>query len=346
MRLAVAVSLTLALLAAGPSRAQSLGSEWAAALHARSDRLLLYTILKERPAGALPVARRLLHRTGLAHTGSGVRRLSFGARVAPILEWDDNINGGTPGSAFQLGPFEFTVDEESRAKSGLVVGASFGASADFALGHQNLLKLGASAAYRYAPAHEMAKSHIAGSACGSFYQGSWTWIETCAFASVQETELSRVHDRTLSLAGVKVFSSPIGSHEARAAVLYSFRDDYEKPTLDLDLVTAHPGLGAISLGLDLSRRIAGENTTIWGASLALARPILGESGSVAVSYHRQGGALFFGDPREDDVYRLSVTRKVSDRLSASLGVTDRRSTIDLYDQTSVFFGLSFDGWRF
>jgi hypothetical protein len=49
--------------------------------------------------------------------------------------------------------------------------------------------------------------------------------------------------------------------------------------------------------------------------------------------------------RDDDVMTATISRRLTDQISASVRWTNRRSTIDVYDEESVTLGVNIKGWR-
>jgi hypothetical protein len=317
-----------------------------AALDSGSARLALYVLAQEQVPGSAPYIDRLLRDMGFAHpAGAGPQRLSRGVTVAPILEWDDNVNGGTPGGAFSIGGLEFTVDEASRAKAGVMLGASLGLGASYSVGRGNVLRFSVNGAVRHAPRHDATKTNLGASVCGSFDMGDWTWWDACLSATSARTELSSQSEQSVSLSRTKLFSSGFGAHESRVGIRYVLGEDYVKPAVTLGLITAAE-FGAVSLSAEVSREVEGRNTTLFGANAALTRPFLGASTTVQAGYRRTGGSAFFGEARTDDIYSLGLSRDIGRGVSATLSVSRTASTVDLFDQTSVYVGFDIGRLRF
>lgn len=329
------------------AHAQSIDSEWQSSLYSGSSRLILFSIIKEKPEGSLGFAHELLRRNGLnAEAQSGVQLIQSRTSVSPVLEWDSNINGGTPGDSFFLGNFEFAVDESSRAVAGVLAGLSSSATAHYSLGSGHTLDFGLRASFRHSPKYDLSKTSGQAHACGSYFLDNWAWLETCGRLQYTENDLGSVTDRVAEISGIKIFSSDLGGHEARAGLDVQFREDYAKSLLRLNLTTVRSGVGALALGFNVGEEIKGSNTLLYGATAKLSRPILGERGSVALSWSRLGGSEFFGVAREDDLISLNLTRNISASFSGTIGFTRRVSSIELYDEESFSIGISYGGWTF
>jgi hypothetical protein len=306
----------------------------------------LFVLAQDQLPGSDQITARLLRDLGLAHvSGGGPQRMSRTATIAPILEWDDNVNGGTPGGVFSIGGLDFTVDEASKARAGLMLGASLGLGASYSIGRGTVLRFSLNGSVRHAPRDDATKSSMGASVCGSVPEGEWTWWEGCLSASSVRTELSSHFERAVSATRIAVFPSEIGAHEARIGVRYVLGEDFRKPVVSLGLVTAAE-FGAVALLAELSPEVEGQNTTLFRARAALTRSVLGASTTVEAGYRRTGGLVFFGDERSDDIWSLGVTRDIGRGVLATLSVSRTMSTVDLYDQTSVYVGIDVAGWRF
>ncbi|MCU0907115.1 MAG: hypothetical protein MUF73_06625 [Rhodobacteraceae bacterium] len=325
-----------------------------------SPRLLLFALTDGRRPGDPPPDPRLV--AGLAQTlgfahpaGRGPALLARGMTVAPVLEWDANVNGGIPGGTFNIGPFAFTVDEGSEARAGVMVGASVGATAALSVGRGQVLRFSARAAVRHAPDHGATKIDLGLTACGSFHTGGWGWVDACLGAVQSRNDTGTEVERTASLSRVVVFPSAAGVHEGSVGLRVAALDGGDvKPSLTMGLVTA-TGDGAIVLSLEGGPEVEGRNTTLFRANVALTRPVLGRVTTLSAGFRRTGGASFFGQARTDDIWSVGVSRQIGGRggqagvlrgLSARVEVRHTRSTVDLFDGTTVFLGVDLGQMQF
>ena len=122
--------------------------------------------------------------------------------------------------------------------------------------------------------------------------------------------------------------------------------DYKKLSLDLGLTTARAQWGVLETRAEFGQYVAGEHTRLFGATVALTRPILGAQTTLFASYAREGGAVFFGDPRRDQVVSLGLSRPINDVFGLNLSLTDRHSTLANYDGVTLGLDFTFQGLTF
>jgi hypothetical protein len=116
-------------LCAMPVQAQPYAHHWQAAMEAPSPRLRLFALMAERPQGAGQAVAALQKGQGFAHlAGQGPQIVASGVSLGPVLRYDNNINGGTPGDTILIGGLPFTISPDARAISGMVFGAEAGGS--------------------------------------------------------------------------------------------------------------------------------------------------------------------------------------------------------------------------
>ena len=152
LRLGLISALFFACGFAGIVQGQAYGSDWQAALEGGSPRLRLFALQIRRPEGAGDYVANLQRHLGLKHPqGKGAAYISHSLTLAPVLDYDANINGGTPGKTIMLGNFVFTLSEKSRAKAGVVAGLAPAANLRFSLRPGMVIEASASASATRAP---------------------------------------------------------------------------------------------------------------------------------------------------------------------------------------------------
>ena len=323
--------------------------EWRGAILSGSQRLMLFSLLKTRPVGSLSTQKKIADRLGLFHRPgdglvAGTPRLTLG----PILEYDENVNGGVPGDTIQIDQFTLDVTDASRAKAAFVLGAHAGAGVSVAYDEGSTLDLRFSAALRHAPAVDVTRTAVRMSACANQYLSHWNWLVLCGgykYDDARDTDETQ-EGRFGSVGMRRIFASPLGSHEATATLTKDVRSDYDKLSLSGSVTSAITGVGALSLSATLGEKVEGENTVTRGLSASLTRPFFGRTGRVSLGYYETGGENFFGIEREDRIFSLSVGRQVSKRLWLGLGMRRLDSTADVYDENEMTVDVSFTGWSF
>lgn len=341
-----ALIATLATMAPLAAYGEASEPRWKSAMMSGSSRLAAFSLLQERPAGAQRFILSFMKRDGLLHKdGEGAQRVGRHFSIEPLVQHDNNINGGIPVDSIRLAGIDFIINEDDRAKEGFLLGAQASAGIDHSIAKGQVLSFGLTAAYQYSFEHDLGKSFLGGNACLKSHVDNWSWIDSCAGVRLLDNG-STVEEGFLSIAGTKVFASDYADHAFEMKVEQIFREDYDKLSVGGTLTSAVPGIGAVATGLRFGEQVEGENTTLVDGSVALTRPILDRMTTLRLSHRYSAGGEFFGEDREDRTTKISATTDVSKRISLSVGYEVTDSSADLYDDDNVSVGIDFKGWTF
>ncbi|OYU77421.1 MAG: hypothetical protein CFE32_05570 [Alphaproteobacteria bacterium PA3] len=91
-----------------------------------------------------------------------------------------------------------------------------------------------------------------------------------------------------------------------------------------------PGGRNATMDATLYQPIINRLSERWGVAFGIKTPDHFPAG-FGLSYVRSKGGNFFGLPRQDDTYRLSVDLQLGKRAFASVGFTRKNSTVEFYD---------------
>lgn len=345
MKLPIAISL-LALLLAPPTEAEPMPL-WKAATYSGSERLTLFSLLKTKPAGFRPYAKKLMLRDGIYHEeGSAPQAVFSTLRIRPLLGYDRNLNSGIPVDEFVLGDFLFRTDEKDRAKAGITVGGKVSGAKHYSVAPGHVVKFAGMASYEISPEHNLSKSALYGSACLNSHVKSYTWIDSCAGARATKRENSGVEEAFFSVGGSKVVGSSIGHHEVNWSIKRTSRSEFSKSYLNFGIRSAVEDLGAINANLTVGQRVDGFNTVLYGLTMSFHRPIFERDTSFFAGYYKLGGGTHFGLPREDENYTVKVASQLHENISVGLGYVWNESDIDMYKSENVILDLNFTSWKF
>ena len=330
-----------------PLAAQTPPTNWQAALDSNAPRLMLFALQMEKPQGADDFVAELQYQQAMKQPAAAAPTLlSYRANLRPIAKYDSNINSGVPGDTVYLGGFPLHLEQDLRAKAGMVFGAEASLTARFALAPGSTLDLTAYGAQAHSFDYGLDVLNAGISACGARYWGHASWTEMCFGDNFAQRNGLPERERFASIGATKIFASRFGFHEARATVQKSTRAEYSKASLALELITAKAGLSALDLRLDFGERVQGHNTHVFGAFAALTRPIAGRSTTIFASYSREAGGVFLGQPFDDDIYSVGFKRDLTKHIAATLRLTQRNSTIPAYDEMSVDLDLDLINFNF
>lgn len=332
------VMITLSLSSA------AFASEWEHALNEGSPRLLFYTLVKEKPSGSLRTIRQLLNNFGMAKGDRPFRLLSRSVRLEPIGYYDININGGIPSDTIKVGPLTFKVAEESRAKSGIVLGGRLGVYGTYGLRFGETLSLGANIGIEHSFEHNFSKASLSGFGCYQKYVEHWMFADFCLSVNSRYKEQSQENTISPNVSLTKFFSSSFGSHDFKTNIGWIVHDDYNKPYVNVSSSTVFPDFGVVSLSLYLSDNVEGNHTRTWGTSIGVGTPVLGKYTKFNATHYVEEGTALFGNERKDRVFEVGVSRPVHERVNLRIAYEQRASKIAAFDDGSLSVRFDLRPW--
>ncbi|MCK0169134.1 hypothetical protein MWU52_16385 [Jannaschia sp. S6380] len=331
--------LTLAAAVLSVGLAGRAEAAWEAAVLSGSDRLFLYSLLRDRPAGYRPEALRLVRRLALSKKGGRpafVAQRSFD--LTPALDWDENVNGGTAADTLTLSGLRFTVDDGSRARAGFVAGIDAGAGIAFAVASRVRLSFDAHLSLRHAPELDLNDARGGLRACAERGNLDWSAWRGCVGVSGRERALSSSAVRSAEIERIGLFSSGLGDHEWRAGIWWNTDGETVRRGVQGTFLTANDRVGLVSL-------TATAGSDVLGGTAALSRRVAGAPTRFSVGHLRQTGTPLLGERRKDRVLTAGVTRPVGKHFRTGLRWTRRRSTIEGFDSSGLRLDVGFRGWR-
>lgn len=303
-----------------------------------SPRLVFYTLVQRAVPGTEGAAAALAQGLGFLHqTGKGPQRAWNIRSLQPVLSYSPNINGGLAGDSFKIGGLVFEIDPEYRAVAGPVVGGAFSQSVGWSIGTGQTVSVAGSASIVYSPDYDISRTNANGQACLRSYLEDWRFLDLCGGAFYERADLSEADGSFLSANFAQLFSARNGTGLANASIRREFQQNYQKTSVSAGVERYFDGRGVVTARVALGEEIKGENTLLYGGYLSYGQLVLGVGTNIGLSYERDGGDVFFGQDRTDDVITLDLTGQINPSLSATLSVENRRSSIDLF--SGVTFSL-------
>ncbi len=328
------------LLGGGIAVAQAYPSDLEAALATGSPRLKLFALMQVRPEGGGELATALQRGLGLRHPkGAAPQVIDAGLSLAPVLDYDSNINGGTPGQTLNIGGLIFALTPESQAKSGLVMGFAPLARLRLSVGQGRSIEVFASGSVARALDYDLTRQTYGFGLCGAQYLGRADWVDICGGRRGAVRALSQPREDYISLALARQYASQNGYCEASLRLQSVDYGSFSKSLVDFGISQASARLGVLDWRVDLGEYIEGQHTRLAGLTLSQTRPIWGRQTTIFASGAYEGGATFFGLRRWDQAFGIGVSRGFGTGGVWTLSLQDRRSTLENY--AGQTFGLSF-----
>ena len=317
---------------------------WALAGAFGTPRLFLRSLLEDRPRGAGQAVRHVASTLGLgADVEHGQPKFSFGLR--PLVVYDSNINGGLPFDTIALGAFRFTVDEDTRARAALTIGARASAAVDIPLAQGLMANAFAQIGRRHAPEYDSNITDRSIGGCLRYTADSWRYVDGCLSKADLENERSKARSRMRSLSVGHLFASTSATHELSVTLMQQRIDGQEQNRIRLASRSMIRDFGAVDAGVTLGERIEGHLKPTFAADLGYGAIVRGRPTRVSVSYAEERGGTLFGRNRSESTLTIRASRTLARNLMAYVSHKSTSSSIPEFDNESWGFGLEYSGFR-
>ena len=342
-----------ALLASVSSASAQNADVLRSSLDSGNERLALFSASKYVAAQPDPTVLRLLGQLmplqafrldGATPDNHIIRRQ---INLSPVVAYDDNINGGNRNSSFTLGDtLTFTVDEDARAKEGVVLGAAINANMRYGYGRGDYLDAAGSFSAVHAPTEDLEKYNYGFSLCSRNHIQGWTFLDGCATTQSQIVDLGTAREDAVRLTATQLLQAGGYDHALSATFGHVWFTNFEQNTYASSLTTSLGKLGSASITLDLGDAVDGAHAQRERLTLNYVTSIADRTFSFSASQANARGSMFLGDLREDVTTTFGVRTDLTDQISVNIRLTDNASTVDFFEYRSVSVGFGFTGFSF
>lgn len=342
-------ALAVWLVLASPALADDLDRAEMAGI-AGSERLQLFAFGKlletgAAPRGAVLAMKQSMVRQGFYYNPGTAPLIGSEAWVAPVLNYDGNINGGTLHDSFVFDGLTFDAAPEYRAKAGLVAGLAAGSQMRLAWDNGRFLEATARGEAVWSPKYQISRSNGELDLCSRNHVTGWTFLDLCQTTSAVSRELGHTTSRMTDLSLSQLFAAGGGYHEVaadvsrtaydmgdQAAVTLSWHAVWDAAATSLSLTAAAPINGETAL----RRRIEAGVNWLWQ----------GQSVGVDLWHQQADGGTFLLVSRSDNATGIGVSYEIRPGLTTQIGYMVNRSTVDFfrYDQLSLNLRFSALHW--
>ncbi len=262
-------------------------------------------------------------------------------KIAPVVSYDPNMNGGMPGSSFVLGGLPFTLPPGNVAQQGVLIGAGLFLTGQTDVSANFGLEYSTQAQSLHNLASDLRVRSAGVSVCGLTFLSETTLGSICAATSREEKALSRSSTASFTFsADHRLPIDPAGTKlpgwDASLVGLMG-RDKIDggwRNKAGGSVGIYGPEGRSLTLGLTLFTPVKNALSDRYSLELALKTPDTFPAG-LSLSFVRAEGGNFFGLSREDSSARLGVDVKLGRRMLASLGYSRKNSSIDFFDDTGT-----------
>lgn len=297
-----------------------------------------------RSAVVTDALRREMIRQGYYHTGAGVGLIAQELRVAPLLAWDSNINGGVLRNSFDLSGLTFEADPAYRAKPGVVGGGSVESMFRFAWAEGRVFDVQTSAELAWSHRHQIGRADAGVSVCSRNHLEGWTFLDLCAAASGTWRDLGTDRAHRMSADLSTVGRAGAGLHEAALSMqrASTAMKDQTRLALSVESIWSSVVTGAT---LTVGAPVEGATVLRQRLDLTAGGLVEGHRWSVDLWAQAAAGGSFLGVAREDRSWGLGVTGDVRPGVALRIGYADSHSTAPIATYEQITLDLRFDPFR-
>lgn len=346
-RIGRALAILWLMLAPVSAEAQDLDRLRTASL-AGSERLRLRAFgdALERGVRSAEIAgqlRRDMTRQGYYHDGGGAEVVARAFRVAPLLAWDGNTNGGVLRDRFIVNGFAFEADPAYRAKSGLVVGGTAEAILRLAWAEGRIVQLQASAELAWSPRHRIGRGDVAVSACSRNHLAGWTFLDLCAagFGSWRDLGSGRAHRLSADVSAIGAAGGAL--HEVGLSLqrASSTARDQNRVAVSVESIWR---AAVTDVTMTLGAPVPGATVPRQRLDMKVTGLIAQRRWSLDVWRQRASGGGFLGVPRADRSWGIGLATVIRPGMSLRMGYADSTSTAPIATYSQITLDVRFDAF--
>lgn len=317
---------------------------WALARALGTPRLYLKSLLADRPRGAEGAVRRVAASIALGPDAKlGMPTFSYGLR--PLLVYDTNINGGLPFDTIDLGPFRFTVDEETRAREGWTLGARATAGLDLPVAEGLMLSAFVQVGRRHAPKYGTNITDRSIGACLRHTSDSWSYVDGCLSKADIDNERSKSTTLSSAITFGQLFDTPQATHDLSVTLMQQTSQGVDQNRLRVASRSMIRDVGAIDVGIGFGEKVDGTLRQTFAADVGYGIILLGRPTRLSVSYTEDSGGTLFGRDRTERSWSARLSRSVVRNVTAYVSYKDTTSSIPEFSGDSWGVGLEYTGLR-
>lgn len=277
-----------------------------------------------------------------------VEQTSVKPFIAPIFEYNRNINAGNPDRPLVIGELKFEGDESNLRKAGILIGVSAGFNSRHLIGGGRYLEFATGASYSYSPKHEIGVDTTFANLCSrNQIQSNW-YIDGCGKSTSRNRELRDETQNSFELSITKLFSTSSTVHTAAEIGFRRFFEvnNYEQNQLQLGLTTLRSNSFFSSFKVSLGEAVTETLAMRYSASATVGHNFFNKAFSVTANYSYADGGKLFGIERNDKSFSAIIKYSVHPRVSLNIGYKQNKSTIDYFNEIEPIIGVNFNPLSF
>ena len=290
---------------------------------------------------------RLLGFEGM-ETNNPLKGMSSNSKAFfPIFEYSNNINAGNLSQTIQIGDLTFVSNEESIAKSGMVLGGGFFLRRKDFYGRGRYFDIALKASLAGAPQHDWLKvSNQSISLCSKNHVKEWIFVDACLDWGHNKRQFSDTSSNVISTSLTRLFSLQKTFHESEIGIQYLIGEDYEQAQFSSRVSSLFPDGYKTKVGLKFGEDINDLIALKYKINFDVSKRLNKKPVELSLSQTVQGGGLFMAMPREDVTRRVSLAYPLYKGFKVTVGYSETSSSIDYFSHESPYVYVSLPSWSF
>ena len=265
----------------------------------------------------------------------------------PIIAYSDNINGGNLTQTIQVGNFTFIGEEDTKAKSGIIIGGGFALGIKKLYDRGRYFDLNLNASLTAAPSHDWLQVRNASiTACSKNHVEEWIFFDACASWAHNKREFSDTINKSISTALTSLFMSGRSFHESSLIVKRFISDEYQQMQGSLALNSLLLNSLKTSIFVTKGEPVKDNLSLNYSLGFTIKSLIKNKPLKVSLKQSFYDGGGFLGVTREDTSKQISVSYPVFKRFAVSIGYEINDSTVNSFSHTGPLVSFSLPTFNF
>ena len=261
--------------------------------------------------------------------------------IYPIFAYSDNINGGNLSQTIQVGDFTFVGSEETRAKSGIIVGGGIYLGIKKQYGRGRYADVNINASLTAAPAHDWLKIRNESlTVCSKNHVKEWRFFDICASWSHNKRQFSDVINKSILASFSRLFVSGKTFNETSLAAKRFISKEYQQMQGIVTLNSMLPNGFKTHLSMTAGEPVKDFISLNYSLGIAVSRLINKKSLKLSFNQTFYNGGSFLGIDREDKTQQISVSYPVYKGFNLSVGYTINESSINSFSHSGPLVSIS------
>ena len=265
----------------------------------------------------------------------------------PILEYENNINGGNPHKDLVVGNYIFEGDETRVRKSGLLAGVGINFSGSYIYGPGRYISLNANKELKHNFEHELSIHNYSLSACSMNHVYNWWSLDLCFNKYKIKKKFATTSSKNLIISGSKIITLPYVSYTKLGVGIEHYIDQNIQQNRIFGELSAMLSKGRFAaFKLTTGQSVLNELTLAYEVEASVSSTFYGEPITLRLRQSRYEGGKFFGLDWSETSNSIGIEYPLTRHLVATVGLYKKTSSIGYFEEEVPRLGFYFNPFKF